>query len=69
MYDAALQLLFSFQEMQEELSSYETLLEGLENLRLCLYPAAPEAQIQELDDNLTLFKERCTSVKISISDR
>ncbi|MEQ2294229.1 hypothetical protein AMECASPLE_001811, partial [Ameca splendens] len=57
------------QEMQQETTSYEALLQGLENLQLCLYPTANEARIQELNDDLTQLQERCTSVTMSISHR
>lgn len=57
------------QEMQVETVSHETLLQGLVNLSLCLYPTAPEACIQELSDDLTQLQERCASVKNSILRR
>lgn len=57
------------QEMQVETVSHETLLQGLVNLGLCLYPTAPEARIQELSDDLTQLQERCASVKNSILRR
>ncbi len=55
--------------MQREAPSYEALLQGLVSLRLCLYPTATEARIQELSDDLSQIQERCTHVKNSISHR
>ncbi|KAM4529485.1 nesprin-1 isoform 3-T3 [Fundulus diaphanus] len=57
------------QEMQRETPSYEALLQGLESLQLCLYPAADEARIQELNDDLARLQERCISLNMSTSHR
>lgn len=55
--------------MQQETPSYEALLQGLENLQLCLYTTADEARLQELNYDLTQLQERYASVNMSISHR
>lgn len=57
------------QEMQRETPSYEALLQGLENLGVCLFPTAPEVRVHELREELRQIRGRSTSMKNSISHR
>lgn len=55
--------------MQKETPSYDALLQGLENLAVCLYPTASEGRVRELREELRTIRDGSTSVKSSISQR
>ncbi|XP_061758137.1 nesprin-1-like [Nerophis ophidion] len=57
------------QKMQTETLSNDALLQGMVNLAFCLYPFAPEAGVQELNDDLTQLQQRYTSLKDNITHR
>lgn len=55
--------------MQRDTPSYDALLQGLENLAVCLYPTASEVRVPELREELRKVRDRNVSVKNSILQR